>query len=113
MHKLDKTRVRNIVLETFEILWSKLSTIYPSEPTTTQYKHIAADFLKLWNLPNRVGVIDGKHIAIIRQQNSGTLFYNYTRFYSIVLMAACDARYTFTSDSIGSYAGQSDGGNTK
>ncbi|XP_054083375.1 uncharacterized protein LOC128920321 [Zeugodacus cucurbitae] len=109
MHKLGKTTVQNIVLETCEILWLHLSPIYLSEPSTAQYKDIAADFLKLWNIPNCVGAIDGKHIAIVRPQNSGSLFYNYKKFYSIVLMASCDARYTFTSASIGSYGGQSDG----
>ncbi|XP_039968238.1 uncharacterized protein LOC120780006 isoform X3 [Bactrocera tryoni] len=92
MHKLGKTTVRNIVLETCEIFWLNLCPIYLSEPTTAQYKDIAADFLKLWNIPNCVGAIDGKHIAIIRPQNSGSLFYNYKKFYSIVLMASCDAR---------------------
>ncbi|XP_054089182.1 uncharacterized protein LOC128922502 [Zeugodacus cucurbitae] len=110
MHKLGKTTVRNIVLETCEILWLHLSPIYLSEPSTAQYKGIAADFLKLWNIPNCVGAINGKHIAIVRPQNSGSLFYNYKKFYSIVLMASCDDRYTFTSASIGSYGGQSDGG---
>ncbi|XP_036336243.1 protein ALP1-like [Rhagoletis pomonella] len=110
MHKLGKTTVRNIVLETCEMLWTELSPIYLSEPTVAQYTDIAEDFFKLWNMPNCVGAIDGKHVAITCPKNSGSLYYNYKKFYSIVLMATCDAKYTFTSASIGSYGGQSDGG---
>ncbi|XP_036321268.1 protein ALP1-like [Rhagoletis pomonella] len=110
MHKMGRTTVRNIVFETCELLWTTLSPTYLSEPTTTQYKHIADDFFNLWNIPNCVGAVDGKHVAIICPKNSGSLYYNYKKFYSIVLMATCDAKYTFTSASIGSYGGQSDGG---
>ncbi|XP_036348021.1 putative nuclease HARBI1 [Rhagoletis pomonella] len=110
MHKMGKTTVRNIVLETCEIIWTTLSPVYLSEPTLAQYKDIADDFSRMWNMPNCVGAIDGKHIAITCPKNSGSLYFNYKKFYSIVLMATCDAKYTFTSASIGSFGGQSDGG---
>ena len=45
-------------------------------------------------LPN-LGALDGKHVAIKRPVDSGSIFYNYTGFYSIVLMALVDAKYNF------------------
>ncbi|XP_067635108.1 uncharacterized protein [Eurosta solidaginis] len=109
-YKLGKTTVRNIILETCEVIWRLLSPVYVSEPTEKQYKDIAKDFFNMWNLPNCVGAVDGKHIAIKCPASSGSLYFNYKKFFSIVLMATCDAKYTFTAVSIGSYGSQSDGG---
>ena len=107
---MGKTTIRNIILETCEVLWQLLSPIYLSEPTESQYKEIAQEFKNLWNMPNCVGAIDGKHVAIKRPANSGSAFYNYKKFFSIVLMAVCDAKYIFTAVSVGSYGSESDGG---
>ena len=112
-YKLGRTTVRNIILETCEVLWRLLSPVYVSEPSQQQYKDIAKDFKDKWNMPNCVGAIDGKHIAIKCPSKSGSMFFNYKKFSSIVLMAACDAKYTFTAVSVGSYGSQSDGGKTR
>ncbi|XP_017471899.1 PREDICTED: uncharacterized protein LOC108363140 [Rhagoletis zephyria] len=83
--QLGKETVRRIILETTEVLWSKLGNIYVSEPNEEDYKQIAQDYWELWNMPNCVGSIDGKHIAIQCPPNSGSQFFCYKKFFSIVL----------------------------
>ena len=57
---------------------------------------ISEDFLNFWQFPHCVGAVDGKHVAIECPRNSGTQFHNYKGFFSLVLLAICDAKYCFT-----------------
>ena len=108
--KLGRETVRKIVLETCEAIWTKLSPFYVPEPSENDLTEIAEDFWNDWNLPNCVGAIDGKHIAIKCPPKSGSSFFNYKKFFSIVLLAVSDAKYVFTYIDCGAYGSQSDGG---
>ncbi|XP_017485759.1 PREDICTED: uncharacterized protein LOC108374284 isoform X2 [Rhagoletis zephyria] len=63
-----------IVAETCDALWEILGPIYLSIPKKDEWKRIAIDFNSMWNLPNCIGAIDGKHINIFCPSNSGSLF---------------------------------------
>ncbi|KAK9680276.1 DDE superfamily endonuclease [Popillia japonica] len=41
-------------------------------PTTERWKYIANRFDQLWNIPNCLGAIDGKHVRIQKLPNSGS-----------------------------------------
>ncbi|XP_052242474.1 putative nuclease HARBI1 [Dreissena polymorpha] len=65
----------------------------PSTPE--EWRQLADGFLKNWNFSNCVAAIDGKHIAIRKPASSGSLYYNYKGFFSIIVLAIVDSDYKF------------------
>uniref|UniRef100_A0A673HLI2 DDE Tnp4 domain-containing protein n=1 Tax=Sinocyclocheilus rhinocerous TaxID=307959 RepID=A0A673HLI2_9TELE len=54
--------------------------------------------------------IDGKHILLFAPPHSGSLYFNYKKTFSVVLLAVVDAEYRFRLVHIGEYGWSSDGG---
>ena len=63
-----------------------------------------------WNFPNCMGAIDGKHVIIQCPFNSGSLFYSYKSYFSIVLLAVASADYRFVMVDVGAYGSSNDSG---
>ena len=55
----------------------------------------------MWQFPNCIEAADGKHITIIHPSSSGSEFYNYEGFFSIVLLAIVDYDYKFIFADVG------------
>ncbi|XP_043471954.1 protein ANTAGONIST OF LIKE HETEROCHROMATIN PROTEIN 1-like [Leptopilina heterotoma] len=97
-----------IVNEVCKKMWNLLSKRYLRWKTPAEWKIVAQGFRVRWNFPNCIGAIDGKEIRIKAPPNSGSLFYNYKKFYSFKLLAICDAYYRFTWVDIGEYGSATD-----
>lgn len=109
--RIGRTTVSSIVREVCTAIHETLSPIYLNHPTREEeWRHISADFESLWDLPHCIGAIDGKHIGVDCPKKTGSSYHNYKGFFSLVLMAVCDARYNFLLFDVGQYGSGNDSG---
>ena len=95
--------MHKVVIEICQAIWTALQPLYLPEPSQELWKQVAEDFFLKWQFPNCVEAIDGRHMQIQAPANSGSQFFNYKKYFSLVLMASCDASYKFTWVDIGQY----------
>lgn len=105
-----ETTIGKIINDDCDIIWEILQPQYMPIPTKDDWLHKSKRFLELWNLPNCIGAIDGKHIRLKKPINSGSSYFNYKEFFSINLMACVDADGLFTSIDVGDYGRSNDSG---
>ena len=109
--RVGRSTVSEIIKNTCDAIYQVLSPLYLKPPTTIEeWKKISEDFEDIWNMPHVIGALDGKHIAMDCPKNSGTQDYNYKGFFSLNLLAICDARYNFTMVDVGQYGSNNDSG---
>ena len=59
--------------------------VCPTDPE--DWKKIEERFRNRWNVPHAVSTLDGNHIAIKRPKKSGSEYFNYKSYFSVVLLA--------------------------
>lgn len=96
--------------ETCEAIWETIAPIYLPKPDVEKWCSISNDFEKLWNFPNCVGAIDGKHIRIQRPPRAGSEYFNYKKYHSIHLLGIADAHGQFIYVDVGDYGRNCDSG---
>ena len=78
------------------------SSCFP-ELTKEEWLKIEEGFRCEAQFPNCLGAIDGKHVRLTKPTGSGSSYFCYKKYFSMVLLAACDANYRFTFLDVGSY----------
>ncbi|XP_067619899.1 uncharacterized protein [Eurosta solidaginis] len=109
-YKLGVSTFRKIIYETCDAIWHGLREIYLAQPNQTELKNIADRFYAKTGMPHCLGAVDGKHVKVVCPKRSGSLFFNYKKTFSVVLIAICDDSYTFSFVDVGALGSQSDGG---
>lgn len=78
--------------------------------TREEWESIAKEFEEKWNVFNTIGAMDGKHIRISCPKRSGSHYFNYKNYHSIVLFALADANYKFIYVDVGTNGRVGDSG---
>nr|CAI5831533.1 unnamed protein product [Callosobruchus analis] len=78
------------------------------EPSRADWIRIADEFENRANFPNCIGALDGKHVRLVKPDHSGSQFYNYKNYCSLVLLGAADANYCFITIDVGAYGKSAD-----
>ena len=108
--QMGVSTARQIILDVCTAIWDVLAPIYMPVPSEDKWKSTADEFYERWNFPNCIGAIDGKHVVIQCPFNSGSLFYNYKSYFSVVLLAVASADYRFVMVDVGAYGSSNDSG---
>ncbi|XP_069588388.1 uncharacterized protein [Ranitomeya imitator] len=101
--RVGKSTISKIVRRTCDVIWQKLQPIVMPSPIEETWRQVAAGFHTVANFPNCIGAVDGKHVRVIQPPRSGSVFYNYKKYFSIILMAVADAHYKFVAIDVGAY----------
>jgi hypothetical protein len=76
-YRVGRSTVCEIIHETTDLIYQALQPRFLPVPSTAEWKLIADDFENLWQFPNCVGAIDGKHFEIPQPPDTGTTYFNY------------------------------------
>ena len=109
-YRLGVTTVAEIIQGTTTAIWFCLCPLYLKKPTRESSEQTAQGYLTKCNFPNVIGSIDGKHIRIQAPPKSGSNFFNYKHFFSIVLQGVADSDLKFIAVEVGAFGKESDGG---
>ncbi|KAJ8887433.1 hypothetical protein PR048_013648 [Dryococelus australis] len=90
-YRIGLSTVSGILREVCTAIWVSYKGQCSSSITVQLLVEKAAGFEKRFNFPHGVAAVDGKHIRIIKPNDSGSLNWNFKHFFSILLLAACDS----------------------
>ena len=109
-YRISQNAIAGIIYDTCDAIWECLVEKHMPFPTAELLEKSVNDYQQLWNFPNCVAIIGGKHVRIKCPKLLGWRHFNYKGFFSVILQGLVDARYKFLSVGVGAYGRQIDGG---
>lgn len=109
-YRIGESTARAIIHEVCKVIWEVLTPVVLPVPDRQMWENISTRIWEKWQFPNGLGAIDGKHVVCEKPKNSGSLFFNYKKDFSVVLLAVVDADYKFILVDVGARGSESDGG---
>ena len=109
LFRVSRSKVGKCIKETCTAILNEYMHEMIKLPTTQDgWKEIARGFADRWNFDHVIGALDGKHIRIQAPPRSGSYYFNYKGYFSIVLLALVDANYKFIYVSAGANGATND-----
>ena len=92
--RVGRTTICKFVPQVCKTIFKELQQEYLMCSTNPEvWKKIEERFRNRWNVPQTVGTLNGKHIAVKKPKKSGSEYFNYKGYFSMVLLALVDADY--------------------
>jgi hypothetical protein len=102
--------VRKVILETCSAIWEELVEEFMTKPTREQLKEGVKGCYNRWQFPDFFLYINGKYCHIKCLSKSGSHYFNYLHYHSILLQGVADADKKFVAVDVGGSGQQSNGG---
>uniref|UniRef100_A0ABD2WYP2 DDE Tnp4 domain-containing protein n=1 Tax=Trichogramma kaykai TaxID=54128 RepID=A0ABD2WYP2_9HYME len=106
-YSIGQSTLYAIVPEVCDILSTVLGQRYLRKPSLEDFKRVAEELTGL-DFPHWVGLLDGKHCSIRKPMHSGSAYYNYKKFHSIVLLAITNIHKRSLIVNLGGYGSLND-----
>ncbi|CAL1295193.1 unnamed protein product [Larinioides sclopetarius] len=106
---ISSQRLGVIIPETCQAILLCLKDYMKVPKSKDEWKRIAQDFEDRWNFPHCLGAVGGKHIRITPPPGSGSYFWNYKQFNSLIVMACANSNCEFIWCEVGINGRKSDG----
>jgi hypothetical protein len=95
-YQVGISTIASIVRQVCRITWDVLKTECMPEPSLAKWQEIRDGYETCAYFPNCIGALDGEHVRL-------SLFLNYKHYFSIVLLAICDANYYLSLKDVGAF----------
>ena len=106
--RYGKSTARGIMQKVCKVIREYLYDLCFPELTKQEWLKIKEGFRCEAQFPNCIGAIDGKHVRLVKPMGSGSNYFCYKKYFSMVMLAVCDANNRFTFMDVGSYGKTSD-----